>query len=154
MTIDIENKLPNARVSIITLGVSDLVSATEFYQKLGWKKSDKSQDSISFLKGSNIILGLYGREELAKDVGVENTPPGFSGISLALNMPDEEAVDLFVQLAKSAGAKVVKQPQKVFWGGYSGYFSDLDGHLWEIAHNPFVGFDAQGNLDLDGDVTS
>lgn len=147
-------ELSNNRVSIITLGVSDLPAATQFYQKLGWEKSDKSQDSISFLKGNNVVLGLYGREALAKDVGVENTPSGFSGFSLALNMLDEKAVDLFVQLAKSVGAKVVKQPQKVFWGGYSGYICDLDGHLWEIAHNPFVGFDARGNLDLDGDVTT
>jgi len=140
-----------ARVSMISLGVEDLPKSTEFYQALGWIKSPKSQETISFMKGANIVLGLYGRASLAEDAGVENAPTGFSGIALALNLPDEKEVDDFAILAAAAGGKIVKKPQKVFWGGYSGYFSDLDGHLWEIAHNPFVEFDASGNLDLDGE---
>ncbi len=148
MTVAASDKLSNARVSIISLGVDNLTAATEFYSALGWVKSDASQDSISFMKGSNIVIGLYGREKLAEDVGVECTPPGFAGITLALNMATREAVDEFGALAKKAGGKIIKQPQEVFWGGYSGYFADLDGHLWEIAHNPFAGFDANGNLDI------
>ncbi|MCF6320918.1 MAG: VOC family protein [Rhizobiaceae bacterium] len=142
---------PNARISMISLGVEDLSKSTQFYQALGWVKSPKSQEKISFMKGNNIVLGLYGRASLAQDAGVENAPTGFSGIALALNLPSETDVDNFAKLAATAGGNIVKKPQKVFWGGYSGYFSDLDGHLWEIAHNPFVEFDANGNLDLDGE---
>ena len=148
MTISEAPTLPTARVSIISLGVDDLKAATEFYTALGWQKSAMSQDQISFMKGSNIVLGLYGREALANDAGVENTAKGFSGITLALNMQSRDAVDKFALRVEQNGGKIIKQPQEVFWGGYSGYFTDLDGHLWEIAHNPFAGFDAQGNLDV------
>ncbi len=141
----------NARISIVTLGVSNLSAATEFYKALGWENSAMSQDNISFMKGSNIVLGLYGKEALAEDIGVEDVPKGFSAISLAINMATREEVDAFAALVKSAGGRIVKEPQEVFWGGYSGYFSDPDGHYWEIAHNPFVGFDGNGNLDLDGE---
>jgi len=141
----------NARISMLSLGVEDLAKSTQFYQALGWVKSPKSQEKISFMKGNNIVLGLYGRASLAQDAGVDNAPTGFSGIALALNLPSKTDVDNFAKLAVAAGGAIIKKPQKVFWGGYSGYFSDLDGHLWEIAHNPFVEFDANGNLDLDGE---
>lgn len=144
----------NARVSIVTLGVENLSAATEFYKALGWKKSAMSQDTISFLKGSNVVLGLYGKSALAEDIGIEDAPKGFSAMSLAINMNSREEVDTFSTLVKSVGGTIVKEPQKVFWGGYSGYFSDLDGHYWEIAHNPFVSFDDNGNLDLDGELAA
>ena len=127
MTPQKSDILTTARISIVSLGVSDLKAATKFYQSLGWEKSAMSQESISFMKGSNIILGLYSREALAQDIGVENSSPGFSGITMALNMQSRQVVDEFIQLAKSSGAKIIKQPQEVFWGGYSGYFADLDG---------------------------
>jgi predicted lactoylglutathione lyase len=142
----------HARISMISLGIEDLAKSTAFYEKLGWEKSKQSQDTISFMKGNNIALGLYDRDSLAEDAGVASSGAGFSGIALALNLSSQNYVDDFAQLAAAAGALIVKTPQKVFWGGYSGYFSDLDGHLWEIAHNPFIGFDANGNLDLDGEL--
>ena len=144
------NEFPVANISIITLGVDDLVISTGFYENLGWINSNASQKSVSFLQGHCIVLGLYGRADLAKDVGVDNTPPGFRGMSLALNLKDETAVDTFYSHAITCGAKAVKKPEKVFWGGYSGYFADPDGHLWEIAFNPFFKGDATtGKLKLE-----
>ena len=140
----------NARVSMISLGVGNLAKSTEFYKKLGWKKSAMSQDSISFMMGNNIVIGLYARKSLADDIGVENEVTGFAGIALAVNFSTRGKVDQFAKLIGEAGGTIVKKPQEVFWGGYSGYFTDLDGHYWEIAHNPFIGFDKQGNLDMDG----
>jgi predicted lactoylglutathione lyase len=144
-----------ARVSMISLGVDDLAKSTAFYEKLGWEKSGQSQDTISFMKGKNIVLGLYDRASLASDAGFTSVPPetsgGFSGIALALNLSSQGEVDEFAKRVARANGTIIKKPQKVFWGGYSGYFTDLDGHLWEIAHNPFIGFDANGNLDLDGE---
>jgi predicted lactoylglutathione lyase len=137
---------------MISLGIEDLAKSTAFYEKLGWEKSKQSQDTISFMKGNNIVLGLYDRDSLAEDAGVASSGTGFSGIALALNLSSQNEVDEFAKLAIEAGAVIIKTPQKVFWGGYSGYFADLDGHLWEIAHNPFIGFDDNGNLDLDGEI--
>lgn len=139
-----------ANISIVTLGVEDLVSATDFYVGLGWKNTAASQQSVTFLQGHSIVLGLYGHQALAEDANVENIAAGFRGVSLAINLPDEAVVDTFYEMALSCGAKAVKTPQKVFWGGYSGYFADLDGHLWEVAHNPFFDLDADtGQLNLE-----
>ena len=142
----------HARVSMISLGVNHLKKSTKFYEMLGWEKSEQSQDTISFMKGVNIVLGLYGINELAMDSGIRKEArgldAGFSGIALALNLPSKDSVDEYARRAIKAGATITKQPQEVFWGGYSGYFADLDGHLWEIAYNPFFEFDADGNLDI------
>ena len=139
---------------MISLGVENLAKSTEFYKTLGWKKSSMSQDSISFMAGNNVAIGLYARDSLAQDIGVENTATGFSGIALALNFSTRDKVDQFAKLVGKAGGTIVKSPQEVFWGGFSGYFTDLDGHYWEIAHNPFIGFDSQGNLDLDREASA
>lgn len=142
--------LPVANISIVTLGVEDLATSTKFYEKLGWTNTSASQDSVTFFQGHSIVLGLYGRSALAEDVGVENTPSGFRGTSLALNLPSEDAVDHFFAHAIETGADAVKKPEKVFWGGYSGYFADPDGHLWEIAYNPYFSGDVNtGQLKLD-----
>lgn len=139
-----------ANISIVTLGVTDLSRSTSFYEQLGWVNTKASQDSVTFLQGASIVLGLYGRQELADDAQVENTNPGFSGISLAINLPSEADVDAFYETALAAGAVAQKKPEKVFWGGYSGYFADPDGHLWEVAHNPFFeGDQASGQLKLE-----
>ncbi len=153
------NELPVANISIVTLGVEDLAVSTEFYEKLGWANTSASQEGVSFLQGHSIVLGLYGRADLAKDAGVKNTPAGFRGTSLALNLIDEATalnlideatVDAFFTHSVACGAKAVKKPEKVFWGGYSGYFADPDGHLWEIAFNPFFSGDATtGQLKLE-----
>ncbi len=141
---------PAANISIVTLGVEDLAASTAFYENLGWANTTASQKTVTFLQGHSIVLGLYGRAALADDAGVENTPAGFRGCSLAVNLKDEAAVDAFFSHALASGATPVKQPQKVFWGGYSGYFADPDGHLWEIAFNPFFAGDPEtGQLQLE-----
>ncbi len=136
------------RISMVTLGVDDLERSLTFYEKLGWENTSHSQESVKFLRGGNIVLGLYGREALAKDASTRVENKGFSGTSLAVNLESEAAVDAFYKTATDAGAFPQKPPEKAFWGGYSGYFRDLDGHFWEIAHNPFFPLDSSGNLDL------
>jgi uncharacterized protein len=137
------------RISLVTLGVEDVGRATEFYEKLGWKKSSASQDSVTFIQLKGTVLGLFSREALARDAQVENTPKGFSGITLAHNVTSERGVDAVFKFALSCGATEVKKPEKVFWGGYSGYFADPDGHLWEIAYNPFFPLNAEGHVILE-----
>ena len=137
-----------ACISMVTLGVDDLTRARVFYEALGWAVAPQSQESVVFLQGRNIVLGLYGRQALAEDAGVENTAPGFSGIALAINVSSETEADRLFATAVKNGASALKQPQKAFWGGYSGYFADPDGHMWEVAHNPFFAMDADGNLQL------
>ncbi len=124
------------RISMITLGVRDLAAAIEFYEKgLGFPRME-SPPEVAFFTLNGTWLGLYGREALAEDAQIAAEGNGFEGFSLAHNVPSENEVDEVVGQAIAAGATLVKQPQKVFWGGYSGYFKDLDGHLWEVAHNP------------------
>lgn len=137
------------RISLVTLGVEDVARATEFYRKLGWKKSSASQDSVTFIQLKGTVLGLFSRDALAHDAKVENTPKGFSGITLAHNVTSERGVDAVFKFALSCGATEVKKPEKVFWGGYSGYFADPDGHLWEIAYNPFFPLNAEGHIVLE-----
>ena len=125
------------RISMITLGVRDLAAATKFYEKgLGFPKME-SEPEVAFFTLNGTWLGLYGREALAEDAQVPAEGKGFEGFTLAHNVESEDAVNEVVVQAVAAGATLVKQPQKVFWGGYSGYFKDLDGHLWEVAHNPY-----------------
>jgi predicted lactoylglutathione lyase len=136
------------RITLITLGVADLEISTEFYEKLGWKKSPASQDSITFIKLNGIVLGLFGRQALAEDAGLHYSEPGFSAVSLAHNLKSEKEVDEAYEFALACGATAVKKPQRVFWGGYSGYFADPDGHLWELAFNPFAPLDESGVMTL------
>lgn len=136
------------RISLITLGVEDLERATAFYERLGWKKSSASQESVTFIQLKGTVLGLFSRSALAEDARVENTPKGFSGVTLAHNVTSERGVDAVYKFALSCGATEVKKPEKVFWGGYSGYFADPDGHLWEIAYNPFFPLDKDGHVVL------
>jgi predicted lactoylglutathione lyase len=137
-----------ARISMVTLGVDDISRSRAFYEALGWRLAPQSQESVAFLQGRNIVLGLYGRQALAEDAGIENTLPGFSGVALAINVSSQTEADRIFATAVANGASPHKPPQKVFWGGYSGYFADPDGHLWEVAHNPFFAMDADGNLRL------
>jgi catechol 2,3-dioxygenase-like lactoylglutathione lyase family enzyme len=136
------------RISIVTLGVADVAASTAFYERLGWKKSSASQDGVSFIQMKGIVLALFGREALARDAQVEHAAPGFSGITLAHNVSSPTGVDAVMKFAVSCGAKLVTAPQKVSWGGYSGYFADPDGHLWEVAHNPFFPMDEYGRVIL------
>lgn len=125
------------RISMITLGVRDLEKSIEFYEKcLGFPRME-SPPTVAFFTLNGTWLGLYGRDALAEDATVPTEGSGFNSFSLAHNLESEADVDEAFEKAVAAGAEPVKQPQKVFWGGYSGYFKDPDGHLWEIAHNPF-----------------
>lgn len=126
------------RMSMITLGVQDLARSIDFYQNgLGFPKHGDGED-VAFFSLNGTWLGLYNREALAADAGVDSTGSGFRGFTISHNVPSEEEVEQVYNQALEAGAEAVKVPQKVFWGGYSGYFKDPDGHLWEIAHNPFT----------------
>lgn len=121
---------------MITLAVRDLAAAIDFYEKgLGLPRID-SPPGVAFFALNGTWLGLYGRQALAEDAQVAAEGAGFEGFSLAHNVPSENEVDEVIEQAVASGATLVKKPQKVFWGGYSGYFKDLDGHLWEVAHNP------------------
>jgi len=142
--------LPTARISLVTLGVADVAAATKFYEALGWLKAPQSVDTTAFMQGANLVLALWKREDMIADGGEGELPPGSGSLSLAVNLEDPAAVDEFYARAVNAGAQAVKPPAKVFWGGYSGNFRDLDHHLWEVAHNPFFAMDHNGRLDLLG----
>ena len=133
------------RFTMVSLGVEDLARAANFYESgLGWKRSSQSNDSIVFFKMGGVILGLYSRDALAEDAAVPAAGTGFAGIALAHNTRSKEEVDDVLATAKAAGATILKPAQDVFWGGYSGYFADPDGHLWEVAWNPFWPLDEDG----------
>ncbi|MGI9391407.1 MAG: VOC family protein [Boseongicola sp.] len=128
----------NPRISMVALAVKDLDRASAFYETgLGLPKID-SPPGVVFFNLNGTWLGLSERESLARDAGVSPDGEGYSGINLAHNVHSEDEVDALVAAAVSAGANLVKSPTRADWGGYHGYFSDPDGHLWEIAHNPFA----------------
>ncbi len=133
------------RLTIITLGVSDLKKSTEFYEsEFGWKKTESSNEYISFFTLNGIQLALYGKNELAEDATVNSDGNGFKSFTLAHNVRSEKEVDQTIAELRKKGVKIIKEPQKVNWGGYSSYVSDLDGNLWEIAFNPFLELDENG----------
>jgi predicted lactoylglutathione lyase len=138
-----------ARVTLITLGVADVARATRFFESLGWERSPMSQESVTFLRTAGPVVALWGWDDLADDAALAVEPPAtFRGTSLAINLESREAVDAAAAAWVAAGGRLVKQPEEVFWGGYSGYVADLDGHLWELAHNPFIPFKPDGTLEL------
>lgn len=128
------------KVSIITLGVSDLAASRAFYEKgLGLPVSDESNENIVFFTLEGTWLALFPREELQKDIGVTAKNAAHNPhFTIAHNEPSRDAVDATIERARAAGATIIKEPQEVFWGGYSGYFADPDGFYWEIAHNPYM----------------
>lgn len=137
------------RISIITLGVNDLKRSFHFYHfGLGFPTNSKVDDGIIFFQTSGTRLALYPLEKLAEDVSTKLTADrtGFSGITLAHNTRTKTEVDQVLQLAVAAGGKLVKPAQKVFWGGYSGYFSDPDGYYWEVAWSESWEFNRDGSL--------
>lgn len=136
------------RISILTLGVSDLAKSQAFFERLGWKRSVKATEGIAFFQTGGMVLALYPRDELAKDAGVAPSGGGFSGITLAHNARTRQEVDAVLAEAVAAGATLQKRAQEAFWGGYSGYFADLDGYLWEVAWNPSFSIDSVGNIRL------
>ncbi len=139
----------NPRLNIVTLGVVDHVKMRAFYSAIGFELSSSSNDSISFFKTGGVVLALFGKDHLAKDAALlDGTQSGFKGFTLAWNMESEEQVNAALDHAQACGATLLKPAQKVFWGGYSGYFADPEGNAWEIAHNPFVAFDDRMQLSI------
>jgi predicted lactoylglutathione lyase len=139
-------KVP-ARVSLVTLGVSDVARATAFYEALGWERSPASvEGDVSFFKTAGGILALWGQDDMAQDAQLPQAVGAqtFRGVSLAINVETPADVDRAFEQVEAAGGAIVKQPQRTEWGGYIGYFRDPDGHLWEIAHNPSWPIGADG----------
>ncbi len=135
------------KIAMITLGVADLDRAVNFYERgLGWKRSAASTKNLIVYSLAGIGIALYPRKMLAEDATVDEEGSGFSGVTLSHNTKSEAEVDTVLAEAVKAGATLVKPAQKVFWGGYSGYFKDPDGHLIEVAYNPFWKIDADGNV--------
>lgn len=137
------------RISFVTLGVDDVGRSRAFYEALGFKASSASEaGSVAFFDAGGVVLAVFGREALAEDASIASGRGEFSGVALAHNVNSEADVDSVLGEAVAAGAKLLKPGQKTVWGGYAGYFADPDGHLWEVAHNPFMPLDANGRVTL------
>jgi hypothetical protein len=136
------------RLSLVTLGVADLERAARFYEEgLGWSRNSKDE-GVAFFQTPGMILALWPRDELAADAGMSAEGTGFRGIALAYNTRSRDEVDEVLAEAVAAGGSLVKAAAETFWGGYSGYFADPDGHLWEVAFNPFWKIDDDGTVRL------
>lgn len=133
------------RVSLITLGVADLARSKAFYGALGWVPKDEVPGQVVFYQINGAVLGLFGLGPLAEDQGRPGATLGTGAMTLAQNFRTETEVDTAFAKAVSVGATPLKAPEKVFWGGYSGYYADPDGHVWEVAMNPFWTLDDDGN---------
>ena len=135
-------------LSLVTLGVADVAASRAFYEALGFVAHPFDSKDVAFFDMNGAILSLFGREALANDANVPYEGHGFRGVATAFNLASEAAVDAAFAFVAAKGATIVKPPHSVFWGGYSGYFADPDGHLWEIAYNPFWPLDADGRPQL------
>jgi len=141
--------VPN-RISMVTLGVADLAASTAFYESLGWTRSTASMPTITFFEMQGSVFGLYEWSALADDAKVPAEGSGFRGVTLAMNLASTDEVDDVFAEWIAAGAASVVEPHTAFWGGYSSYVADLDGHLWELAHNPYARLDDDGRLVMGG----
>jgi hypothetical protein len=136
-------------VSLITLGVANIAVSTAFYEKLGFVRSkEASQESVSFFRAGSVVLALWSREAQKEDSEAGELWTGNGGIVLAQNLASEAEVDAMMARADDAGARMLKPATKTFWDGYSGYFADADGHVWEAAFNPFWPLDEDGRIQL------
>ncbi|MCE6960910.1 VOC family protein [Cereibacter sphaeroides] len=135
------------RVTLITLGVSDMTASVAFYERLGWQRRG-TDEGVAFFQLHGAALALFGKAELAADQGRPGATLGTGAITLAQNFGTEAEVDAAFEAALAAGATPLKRPKKVFWGGYSGYWADPDGHVWEVAMNPFWPLAEDGSLTL------
>jgi predicted lactoylglutathione lyase len=140
----------DARLTLVTLGVSNLARSIAFYETLGFHRKGSTYDSVGFFKAGACAIAVWPSEELAKDANVayEGMAETFRGVALAWNCRGKAEVDAAIETAQKAGAIVRKPAQDVFWGGYSGYFADLDGHLWEVAFNPHWELSDDGQLQI------
>ncbi len=136
------------RLTLVTLGVRDLDRAIRFYEALGWTRSVRAAEGVAFFQVGGMGLSLFPRDRLAEDAGVPEAGNGFAGITLAYNTASREETDAVITAAVTAGAGLVKPARDVFWGGYSGYFADPDGFLWEVAWNPGFSLLPDGSIRL------
>jgi catechol 2,3-dioxygenase-like lactoylglutathione lyase family enzyme len=138
-----------ARLSIVTLGVSDLERSSAFYESLGWERCSSSSDEICWFRTADSHLGLFPYEELAADAKIAGSTRGsFGGVTLAICVESEAAVTEALDEAARRGAKVIKPAERTEWGGFSGYFADPDGYPWEVAHNPSFPIDEHGRITI------
>lgn len=137
------------RVTLITLGVADIARAKSFYGAMGWTPASEVDGQVVFYQMNGLLLGFFGLEGLAKDQGRPDVKLGTGAITLAQNFTTETEVDAAYDVALKSGATALKAPEKAFWGGYSGYYADPDGHVWEVAMNPFWTLNPDGSLTLD-----
>jgi catechol 2,3-dioxygenase-like lactoylglutathione lyase family enzyme len=135
------------RLSLVTLGVSDLARARAFYEALGWKTGAAPADDVVFFQAGGMIVALWGRDQLAEDSAVSD-PGGWGGVTLAYNTRSTQEVEAVIEEARTAGAEIGREPAPTFWGGYSAVFLDPDGHPWEVAHNPHWTIEADGSVKL------
>jgi predicted lactoylglutathione lyase len=135
------------RVSLVTLGVTDVGRARAFYEALGWSTRAAPEDDVVFFQAGGMIVALWDRGRLATDSGVEDGG-GWGGVTLAYNTRSPEEVDAVIEEARAGGAAIPREPGKTFWGGYSGIFVDPEGHPWEVAHNPHWTVHEDGSVSL------
>jgi len=135
------------RISLVTLGVSDYAGAKAFYEALGWSPAMDIEET-AFFQANGSILVLWSREKLAEDMGIADDGARWGGIALAHNVGSKDEVHHVIEQARSHGAEITREPSTTFYGGYAGAFRDLDGHAWEVAHNPGFGLDDDGNVVL------
>jgi predicted lactoylglutathione lyase len=142
------------RLTLLTLGTADYERSKAFYEALGWSPAMEVQET-AFFQANGVILALWARDKLAADTGVVDEGAGWGGITLAHNVGSREEVHAVIEQARSNGAEIAREPAETFYGGYAGVFRDLDGHAWEVAHNPGFGLDDAGNVVLPkGDTLS
>jgi uncharacterized protein len=140
---------PGARLTLLTICVSDLACSTAFYEALGFRRRARNADGVAFFDAGGVILSLWSAGEMAKDAGIAVArPEGFRDVSLAWNVGSTEEVDRAMKRAVAAGARTLRKPETVFWGGYTAYFADPDDHIWEIAYNPTFPLSDDGWLTL------
>ncbi len=135
------------RLSVVTLGVSDLARARKFYEALGWSAAENPGEDVVFFQAGGMVFSLWDRTRLAEDSTVEDAP-GWGGVTLAHNVRSPEEVDAVLAEAEAAGATIGRPGAETFWGGYSGVFIDPDGHPWEVAHNPYWTIAEDGSTKL------
>jgi uncharacterized protein len=139
--------VPAARLTLVTLCVGDVARSIAFYEALGFHRKARNAQGVAFFDAGGVVLSLWTADELAKDAGIAvDEPADFRGMTLAWNCASPEEVDAALARAAAAGAKTVRAPQTVFWGGYTAYFADPDGHIWEVAYNPGFPLSADGRL--------
>jgi uncharacterized protein len=134
-------------VSLVTLGAADYGAAKAFYEAMGWTVTWEAQET-AFFRANGVVLVLWGRDKLGADMGVPDEGARWSGIALAHNVGSPEEVEGVIQLARTNGAEITREPAETFYGGYAGAFRDLDGHVWEVAHNPGFGLEPDGSVKL------